>query len=127
MAKKKADAAPSKKAASKTNGTSHQPRLKLRYKDDIVPKLQKEFGIENVKFCTCNRSFVNVQLYEVDFSTFKRYFAKPMGIIWVGCYSAFRIITAGFTMSLLFEYSVQASFIMLFSGLCLRNNPVCSN
>ena len=36
-----------KEAASKSAG-NQQPRLELRYRDDIVPKLQKEFGIENV-------------------------------------------------------------------------------
>ncbi len=47
MAKKKADsAAESKKGGGQTNG--HQPRLKLRYRDDIMPKVQKEFGIDNV-------------------------------------------------------------------------------
>lgn len=50
MAKKKADAAKSaakKKAAVKAEA-GYVPRLRARYRDEIVPKLQKEFGIENV-------------------------------------------------------------------------------
>jgi large subunit ribosomal protein L5 len=46
MAKKKADSAEKPKAAAASNG--HQPRLKLRFRDEILPKLQKEFGFENV-------------------------------------------------------------------------------
>lgn len=52
MAKKKnAAAAPAKKgagSAAKKSSSGFQPRLKVRYREEIVPKLQKEFGIENV-------------------------------------------------------------------------------
>lgn len=44
MAKKKADPA----AQSKPAANGHQPRLKLRYREEILPKLQEEFGIDNV-------------------------------------------------------------------------------
>ena len=35
-------------AKKKTESTGTEPRLKKRYRDEIVPKLQKEFGVENV-------------------------------------------------------------------------------
>lgn len=44
MAKKKT----TKKAAEATADNGYQPRLKQRYQEEIVPKLQKEFGIENI-------------------------------------------------------------------------------
>jgi large subunit ribosomal protein L5 len=44
MAKKKADTKTS--AAAGSNG--YVPRLKLRYRDEIMPKLKKEFDIENL-------------------------------------------------------------------------------
>jgi len=38
-----------KKSAAKSNGASdYVSRLKVRYQEEIVPKLQSEFGIENV-------------------------------------------------------------------------------
>jgi large subunit ribosomal protein L5 len=46
MAKKKADPAAQPQAAAGSNG--RQPRLKLRFRDEILPKLQKEFGFDNV-------------------------------------------------------------------------------
>jgi large subunit ribosomal protein L5 len=36
------------KAKKDTKDNGYVPRLKTRYKDEIQPKLQKEFGIENV-------------------------------------------------------------------------------
>ncbi len=46
MAKKKKKEAAAKPA--QTAGADYMPRLKARYADEIVPKLQKEFDIENV-------------------------------------------------------------------------------
>ena len=51
MAKKKASAAKGaakKKAGNGAASTGYVPRLKTRYAQEIVPKLQQEFGIENV-------------------------------------------------------------------------------
>lgn len=47
MAKKKAQEA--KSGAEKAVGNGYEPRLKARYAQDIVPKLRKEFDIENVE------------------------------------------------------------------------------
>ena len=33
---------------AKGNSTQHEPRLKAQYRDDVVTKLQQEFGIENL-------------------------------------------------------------------------------
>ena len=43
MAKKKTE----ETAAANGNGNGYVPRLLTRYRDDVVPKLQKEFGIDN--------------------------------------------------------------------------------
>ena len=43
MAKKKKAQSETKAAA----GNGYEPRLKRRYAEEIVPKLQKEFGIDN--------------------------------------------------------------------------------
>ena len=45
MAKKKTS---QKKASGKTPESAYMPRLRQRYVEEIVPKLRKEFGIENV-------------------------------------------------------------------------------
>jgi large subunit ribosomal protein L5 len=55
MAKKKDEAAQPKKAAPKAAKAGKkakaveraQPRLRVRYRDEVIPKLMKEFGIEN--------------------------------------------------------------------------------
>ncbi len=44
MAKKKT----SQKKAGDKAGNGYAPRLRQRYADEIVPRLQKEFGIENI-------------------------------------------------------------------------------
>ena len=46
MAKKTSSKSQSSAKKAATNG--YAPRLKTRYQEDIVPKLQSEFGIENV-------------------------------------------------------------------------------
>jgi large subunit ribosomal protein L5 len=46
MAKKKSETA--KTAAGKSSGNGYVPRLRTRYRDEVMPKLQKEFGIDNV-------------------------------------------------------------------------------
>jgi large subunit ribosomal protein L5 len=50
MAKKKAGdkKSPPKAAAAVTTDRRYTPRLKVRYRDEIVPKLRQEFGIDNV-------------------------------------------------------------------------------
>ncbi len=35
-------------ASEKTTETNAQPRLKQRYQEEIIPRLQKEFGYKNV-------------------------------------------------------------------------------
>jgi large subunit ribosomal protein L5 len=58
MAKKKNEAAPTKKAKAAAgdggegapaakSGERYHPRLRQRYRDDVVPKLMSEFGIKN--------------------------------------------------------------------------------
>jgi len=51
-AKKKEGSGGAKAAAASTNGrgavNGAAPRLRQRYREDVVPKLQKEFGIDNV-------------------------------------------------------------------------------
>ena len=43
MAKKKTES-----AADESTGEGYVPRMKIRFREDIVPKLQKEFGIDNL-------------------------------------------------------------------------------
>jgi len=37
-----------KKTASTGGGDTYEPRLRTRYRDEVMPSLKKEFGIENV-------------------------------------------------------------------------------
>lgn len=49
MAKKSDDKKTEQKAAPEAgNGNGYVPRLQERYRDEVVPKLVKEFGIDNV-------------------------------------------------------------------------------
>ncbi|MEM6794066.1 MAG: 50S ribosomal protein L5 [Acidobacteriota bacterium] len=46
---------------------SNQPRLKQRYADDVMPKMQKEFGIENVMAIPrLNKVAINIGLGEAS-------------------------------------------------------------
>ncbi len=47
MAKKKADI-PAREAIPQTLAADYVPRLKKMYLEQVVPKMQKEFGIENI-------------------------------------------------------------------------------
>ncbi len=48
MAKKKAEAKKNEGVVSSSPGAGYVPRLRKMYLEEIVPKIQKEFGIDNI-------------------------------------------------------------------------------